>query len=179
MTRQILAADLGLAHIDGALVRIEKPKKAPKPLRRGGPIARRTTPSKKPSTPEQRAIERNDRAFSKAIRTRDCPQGWGKCITCGKLASYAKMDCGHYLGRQYFATRWDPMNCAAQCRTCNRFNEGLKAKFRVALVKKYGEKAIQRMEALHKTGRKPDLLQLQLIRDEIRDGKRTEAPDAA
>ncbi len=108
-----------------------------------------------------------DRAFSLKIRARDCPEGWGFCITCEQPKGYGEMDCGHYLGRQYFATRWDPMNCAAQCQTCNRYNEGLKAKFRVALVAKYGEDAITRMELLHKIGKKPDSIQSLEIRKKI------------
>ncbi len=101
------------------------------------------------------SIDTLDRAFSKKIRERDCPDGWCYCVTCEKPKGYSEVDCGHYLGRQYFATRWDEMNCAAQCITCNRFNEGLKAKFRAALVKVHGEEAIARMEGMHKLGRKP------------------------
>lgn len=178
MSPAILARDLGLAHIDGALVRMEKPKKAPKPLKRGR-FDYRKPKQNKPKTPEQRAIERADRAFSKAVRTLFCGEkGWALCVTCKKPYSYAALDNGHYLGRQYYATRWLLMNCAPQCHDCNRFNEGLKAKFRVALVGTYGEEVIQRMEAMHKTGRKPSLLELEIIIKEIRAGKRTEAPDA-
>lgn len=61
-----------------------------------------------------------------------------------------------------------------QCRHCNRFKEGLKAEFRAALVKKYGEERIARMESLHKIGRKPSLLALKLLIEEIRAGKKTE-----
>ena len=109
----------------------------------------------KPKAPRGASIQTLDRAFSKKVRERDCPGGIGVCVTCKRLKPYAEMDCGHYLGRQYFATRWNEMNCAAQCRYCNRFNEGLKDKFRAALIEKHGEEAILKMEALHKTGKKP------------------------
>lgn len=177
MSTTILARDIGFEHINGALVRKERKKKEPKPLKRSR-FSYRQPKEKKPSDPFKLAVRRADTAFSKAIRTRDCGPGYGKCITCGALKSFAQMDNGHYLGREYWATRWDPMNCAAQCRKCNRFKEGLKAEFRAALVRKYGEERISKMEQLHKIGRKPSLLALNLLIEEIRVGKKTEAPDA-
>lgn len=174
MTRIILARDLDLAKIPGALVRKEKPKKEPKPMKRSR-FDYRKPKEKKPGDPFRRAVRRADTAFSKEIRLRDCAgRGWAFCITCRKPFAYANLDCGHYLGREYWATRWDPMNCAAQCRKCNRFKEGLKAEFRAALVTKYGEERIARMESLHKIGRKPSLLALKLLIEEIRAGKKTE-----
>ena len=117
------------------------------------------------------SISALDREFSKYIRARDSAEFGGtafRCITCGQIKPYEQSDCGHYLGRQYYATRWNPMNCASQCRYDNRFNEGLKAKFRDALVVKYGETQIQAMEAGHKKGRKPRDFETALILAEIK-----------
>ena len=114
-----------------------------------------------------------DRLFSIYIRTRDT---WvhndevriGCCVTCGARKPFKELDCGHYIGRQWWATRWDTMNCAAQCRFCNRFNEGMKGKFRLTLVQEYGESAIQQMEQSSRSGRKPRLYEIELIAERIK-----------
>jgi hypothetical protein len=112
-----------------------------------------------------------DKEFSLKIRARDSAEFDGaafRCITCRNVKPYEQADCGHYLGRQYWATRWNPMNCASQCRFCNRFNEGLKAKFREALFDIYGAGLIVAMEAGHKKGRKPRDFETALILAEIK-----------
>lgn len=99
-----------------------------------------------------------DRVFSKYIRTIGTVNGVGRCISCGQLKPYEQLDCGHFIGRQYFGTRWSDVNCQTQCRFCNRFNEGEKDKFAAALIKKYGADVIDRLlvqKKLH--ARKPDI----------------------
>lgn len=98
-----------------------------------------------------------DREFSLYIRARDSfDRGIVfRCITCRVVKPYEQADCGHYLGRQYWATRWNPINCQAQCRSCNRFNEGLKGAFRQQLLEMYDRSNIDALEAGHKKGHKP------------------------
>ena len=140
--------------------------------------AKRVTPvGKEPLTglpKPQKAIsmDKLDREFSKFIRERDSAEFGGvsfRCISCGQVKPFEQADAGHYLGRQYFATRWDEINVQAQCRFDNRFNEGLKSKFREGLVRKYGEEAILKLEAMHKTGRKPRQFEAELILSGIRE----------
>ena len=100
----------------------------------------------------QRLIKALDRVFSKYIRLRDSIVGYSVCITCGKRIPWKELDCGHYIGRRYFATRWDEKNCAAQCKRCNNWGEGEKPIFREKLVEKYGEAEIVRMETRAKMG---------------------------
>jgi coenzyme F420-reducing hydrogenase delta subunit len=45
------------------------------------------------------------------------------------------------------ATRYNEINCNAQCRACNRFEEGNKAGYRRGLVQKYGEIKILMLES--------------------------------
>lgn len=125
------------------------------------------------------SIRTLDELFSKFIRCRDTNstfngkimdgEGYGKCITCGNIKGFIDLDCGHYIGRQFYATRWNPINCAAQCRYCNRFNEGMKGAFRVELVRRHGEEAIQNLEANFRGGRKPKPFETLLIRDRIKE----------
>ena len=76
--------------------------------------------------------------FSQFIRKRDCPNGYGKCITCGKLKPYAEMDAGHFVGRRHKATKFDEKNVNVQCRYCNRFNSGESYAYSLAIDRKYG-----------------------------------------
>ena len=87
-----------------------------------------------------------DREFSLFIRLRDSENGYFKCISCGKIKPFEQADCGHYINRQHMSTRFDEMNCNAQCRACNRFQEGNMSGYRQGLVKKYGEKRVLLLE---------------------------------
>lgn len=88
-----------------------------------------------------------DKWFSLYIRLRDSDaNGYGRCISCGKLVHYKDADCGHFINRQHMNTRYDERNCNLQCTKCNRFDEGNNVGYMQGLVKKYGEGII---EGLH------------------------------
>lgn len=96
-----------------------------------------------------------DKEFSQYIRLRDCmPNGFFRCISCGQIKPFAQADCGHYINRQHMSTRFDEMNCNAQCRHCNRFDEGNIQGYRKGLVQKYGEQAVVLLEAKKNQHRK-------------------------
>lgn len=44
------------------------------------------------------------------------------------------------------ATRFDEDNCNAQCRSCNRFDEGNIQGYRKGLIQKIGEKSVDMLE---------------------------------
>ena len=52
------------------------------------------------------------------------------------------------------STRFDEMNCNAQCRKCNRFMGGNMQGYRRGLVAKYGEQRVLLLEAKKKHTRK-------------------------
>jgi len=82
-------------------------------------------------------VDKLDRIFSLFIRYRDTmPNGYFQCISCGKIKPFNKADCGHYINRQHMSTRFDEMNCNAQCSHCNRFMEGNIQDYRRRLVAK-------------------------------------------
>jgi hypothetical protein len=84
-----------------------------------------------------------DKAFSKFIRLRASDSnGFGACISCGRVGEVKYMDCGHYIKRQFKAHRFSEMNCQLQCKSCNNFLQGNDVKFRASLVENYGEDAI-------------------------------------
>ena len=90
-----------------------------------------------------------DRVFSQYIRLRDMIGNTKtfQCVSCGKIKPISQADCGHYINRQHMATRFSEMNCNAQCRSCNRFDEGNIQGYRRGLVQKYGEQRVLLLEA--------------------------------
>ena len=110
-------------------------------------------PARKPARKSRNATlkAKLDRVFSEYIRLRDTAghtkDGYFRCISCGQIKPYSQADCGHYIGRQHMATRYNEINCNAQCRFCNRFNEGLKGGYRQGLVQKYGEDKVLLLES--------------------------------
>jgi len=89
-----------------------------------------------------------DKYFSQFIRLRAADEnGIGQCITCGRIAEVKYMDCGHYIKRQFQATRYNEINNQCQCKHCNNFLQGNDAKFREYLVKTYGEDAVLLLES--------------------------------
>lgn len=87
-----------------------------------------------------------DTVFSKFIRTRD---NW-TCYTCGKHGVGGQIHCGHFISRSHNSTRYDEMNCNAQCVACNVFKDGNMGEYALRLIKDYGE---EEFEALILRGR--------------------------
>jgi hypothetical protein len=81
-----------------------------------------------------------DKHFSLFIRLREATnEGLAQCFTCGKVDSYKKLQCGHFMSRRHHATRWNELNCQVQCVKCNMFGQGEQYKFGLNLDAKYGE----------------------------------------
>lgn len=95
-------------------------------------------------------IDKLDRIFSTFIRLRDRIPGTQqiKCISCGKYVNWEQSDCGHYVNRKHKSTRWDEKNCSAQCRSCNRYDEGNIPGYTLGIQKKYGKDIVELL--LHK-----------------------------
>ena len=90
---------------------------------------------------------RLDRIFSEYIRLRDADaNGCCRCISCGAIHPWKETDCGHYVNRSHLSTRYDGKNCNAQCRRCNRFDEGNQIGYTRGLIKKYGIGVIDLLE---------------------------------
>ena len=80
-----------------------------------------------------------DRVFSLYIRLRDAmPNGYTRCISCGKIKPFEDMDCGHFHSRTHMATRFDEDNCHAECSYCNRFSADHLLGYQANLIRKIG-----------------------------------------
>ena len=66
-----------------------------------------------------------------AVRT---GSAWVRCYTCGSIAHWKDMDCGHFIQRKMTGVRWDWRNTRIQCTKCNCYDEGAKAKYSILLA---------------------------------------------
>ena len=88
-------------------------------------------------------IKAADRVFSKYIRLRDSHgDSYFVCCSCGRTLPYEQADAGHFVNRRWMALRYDEMNVHAQCRSCNRFDEGNNVGYMRFMQRKYGDSAI-------------------------------------
>jgi len=89
------------------------------------------------------------KVFNRYVRFRDCPNGIGICISCQKPYPIEKMHAGHYLNSTYSAVRFDERNVNAQCGfNCNLNKSGNITEYRFGLIKKYGIKVVEDLEAM-------------------------------
>lgn len=99
---------------------------------------------------KEKDIEIADKIFSIYIRNRDCPDGKGHCISCGRPITPETSDCGHYIPRHHLSTRYDERNCNAQCVECNRMKYGNIPGYTKGLMRKYGDYIIDDLISLGK-----------------------------
>ena len=67
------------------------------------------------------------------------------CFTCGTRGFWKKngIECGHYIGRGNYGTRWMGLNCRPQCHECNVHRGGNLEIYTQRLIDEHGEKIIQ------------------------------------
>ena len=125
-----------------------------------------------------KALRKADAAFSKFIRWRDSRAYGGaafKCISCGRVLPIEQADCGHYINRQHMATRFSELNCNAQCRKCNRFDEGNASGYRKGLIEKIGLEKVELLEAMRYTTHKLSEVELMALekhyKERVKEGR--------
>lgn len=77
---------------------------------------------KKPS--RKSLVEKLDKYFSLYIRQKDAIDEIATCVTCGKKDHWKKLQCGHFMSRRHYSTRWDENNVGVQCYGCNITSQG-------------------------------------------------------
>ncbi len=88
-------------------------------------------------TKRKSLIDKLDKEFSIFIRNRYAKNGMAECITCGTIKEVKQLQCGHFMSRKHYATRWDEDNCQVQCYTCNVMRYGEQYKFGLYLNANY------------------------------------------
>ena len=79
------------------------------------------------------------KVFSEYIRLRDSDEnGYGKCITCSRIKYWKEADCGHGIGRQHKAVKYNEKNNHLQCKHCNGFEGGKREIYKQRINEMYG-----------------------------------------
>ena len=90
-----------------------------------------------------------DRVFSEYIRRLKADNsGMGICVTCGKIAYWKELQCGHYFPRNRLGTRFHDDNANLQCQVCNIFKRGNYTAYAAFMYNKYGKQKMEHMEHL-------------------------------
>lgn len=88
----------------------------------------------KKKTSRSKVVKELDKAFSRYIRLRASNlDGYCECYTCGRSYELKKMQCGHFMSRARYATRWHEDNCRPQCYGCNVMQQGRQYDFGINL----------------------------------------------
>ena len=120
-------------------------------------------------TTRSKLIEKLDDVFSMFIRLRDSNiNGTFRCISCGRILPFEQADCGHYINRKHMSLRFSEKNCNAQCRSCNRFDEGNIQGYRRGLIAKYGEPIVILLEAMKNETNKLTVFELEAMISDYR-----------
>ena len=118
-----------------------KRKKKKKPALENG--------TEKPKKRTADPVKKLDKVFSLYVRLRDCmPNGYGRCIACGRIKQFSELDCGHYHSRTHMATRWHEDNANIECKACNRFSSEHLIGYRENLIRKIGMGRYDRLTIL-------------------------------
>ena len=95
---------------------------------------------KKPS--RKTLVKKLDTIFSQYIRRKDAIDDIATCVTCGKKDHYKKLQCGHFMSRSNYSTRWEENNVGVQCYGCNISRSGEQYKFSQYLGNKLAEEML-------------------------------------
>ncbi len=105
-----------------------------------------------------------DTIFSQYIRNRDIVKdGFCRCISCGEMKHWKKMDAGHYINRKHLSTRYDEQNVHAQCRACNRFDEGNMNGYALNLIRRYGADILEILALRKSQTKKIDKFEFEIL----------------
>ena len=110
------------------------------------------------------------KVFSEYIRRRDADEnGYVKCFTCGLIQHWKKMDCGHGIGRQHWATRYNEQNNAPQCKKCNGFEGGRTDVYAKEVDKRYGPGTWDKLNILSRVRyKKPSQFEIDVMEAEYK-----------
>lgn len=121
----------------------------------------------KPLEDKRKHTDELDKVFQFYVRLRDAmPGGMTKCISCGKILPFEKMQGGHYCSRKHMTTRWSEDNVNSECVYCNMMDGDHLIQYRKNLIKKIGEKKVEWIEAYcHDTYKWSDFELVIMIKD--------------
>lgn len=103
---------------------------------------------KHPVEDKKKHTDELDKVFQFYVRLRDAmPGGYCKCISCGRVVPFDRIQAGHFRSRRFMSTRWNEDNVNGECVTCNCMDGDHLLDYRRNLIKKIGEKKVEWIEA--------------------------------
>ena len=121
---------IGKSPEDRYILRILETRSRHAETRKVGRVRRALSPREGNSDEWKKLRDKADAAFSKYIRKRDtkiyegAQTRAGRCVTCKEAHFYEALQCGHWISRRKWGTRWHEMNAHAQCAGCNKWGGG-------------------------------------------------------
>lgn len=129
-----------------------KPIKArSKPLQatKASKSAKLSSKAKKPATkPIKRSkiVRDLDNIFSQYIRLKASDEyGYCICVTSGQKMFWTEAQCGHFVSRGKYPTRWDETNCHPQSVYSNIFLKGDYINYTIYMIDRYGREYVDEL----------------------------------
>lgn len=108
------------------------------------------------------------RIFNECVRNRDLIKDHYICISCG--CKLDKCHAGHYFNTKEFPwLRFNFDNAHSQCCHCNTYSHGNLIHYRINLLKKIGEEALNELEAKSFIKKKFTLEELEEIKKILKE----------
>jgi hypothetical protein len=97
-----------------------------------------------------KVVKKLDDIFSKYIRLKSAvlvgDELLSMCVTCKDVKPWKQQQCGHFISRGKYPTRWDEDNCKTQCVKCNVFLKGNYIPYTKYMIDEYGREFVDDLE---------------------------------
>lgn len=112
--------------------------------------------------------------FSRYIRARDCLRTTGtvdagRCVTCGKVYPFEKLQAGHFVPGRRNAGLFDERGVHAQCYACNVGLHGNWPEYLQFMVSEYGQDVVDELIRLRHVTVKYTISDLERMAAEYRE----------
>lgn len=88
-----------------------------------------------------------DDLMSEYIRRKYADEhGYVSCVVCGRMFRWQEVDCGHFVSRRHFATRYTEENAHPECRYDNRFNHDHLIGYTQYMIEMYGKDGVKELQ---------------------------------
>ena len=115
--------------------------------------------AKKDRSQRKKMIKQLDALVTQIVQKRD-----KHCVTCGKNVG---LYCGHFHSRTHYGTRWDLMNCHAQCNPCNLRHEADPFPYTRFMLRRYSIQALDDLYQRHRNITKYKTADLEEIKEQL------------
>ena len=102
-------------------------------------------PTKKP-VKRSKVVKDLDAIFSQYIRLKESDEyGFCICVTSGQKMFWTEAQCGHFVSRGKYPTRWDETNCHPQSVYSNIFLKGDYINYTIYMIDRYGREYVDEL----------------------------------